>query len=667
MPNTPEELNPQQQLAVTSHQGPILIIAGAGSGKTRVITERIGHMLADGIDAKSILALTFTNKAAREMVERVRSETGARHRDLTVSTFHSFGVSVIKRYGRRIGYRDNFSIYDVQDQLSLLKESARDIKLELEPGEGTKILELISGYKTGRLTAEHLPGAYRELMDDYAAHLKLYNALDFDDLILQPILLFQDHPDALAYYHNRYRYIMVDEFQDTSLDQYRLLKLLADGSRNVAVVGDDDQSIYSWRGANYDNFALFERDYPEFVEIKLERNYRSTDTILAAANGVIAHNTNRKGKELWTGEKDGRPIELYSAQDEAEEAQFICDTIKTLAIREGLRYGDVGVLLRTNNLARNIEVAFLREGIPYRVSGGQSFFQRREIKDVIAYMRALTNPDDDVSMLRILNRPRRGIGRRTIEQLVATATRKNISLYSAVTAHLAAADSSLGKSALGHVAGFADLIETYRPRLLSGRQMASTVAKLVEEIDYWAHLVADHPDNDKAAKWKYRNVGLFLEFLETYEADPDNLSPSPFEFLSRVTLEPRDDVDDERDEGKVNLMTIHAAKGLEHEVVLLAGCDEGIIPHARAIEEDPKNIEEERRLFYVALTRAKRKLYLSTSRTRKVLRDVQEFVPSPFLEEIPSELVLPIEGHVEAAADEAFDYFAAVKARLSGE
>ena len=380
------------------HDGPVMIIAGAGSGKTRVITERIGDMLASGVNAASILALTFTNKAAREMTDRVRRAAGSGHRQLSVSTFHSFGVSVIRRHGRRIGYRENFSIYDTQDQLSLLKESARDIKLELEPGEGSKVLDLISGYKTGRLAAEHLPDAYHELLRDYTRHLKLYNALDFDDLILQPIALLTQHPDVLATYHDRFRYIMVDEFQDTSLDQYRLLKLLADGHRNVAVVGDDDQSIYSWRGANYDNFVLFERDYPEFVEIKLERNYRSTDTILAAANGVISHNATRKAKELWTGDKDGRPIELYSAQDESEEAQFICDTIKTLAIREKIRYGGIGVLLRTNNLARNIEVAFLRENIPYRVSGGQSFFSRREIKDIIAYMRALTNPDDDVSV-----------------------------------------------------------------------------------------------------------------------------------------------------------------------------------------------------------------------------------------------------------------------------
>ncbi len=659
-------LNPQQHEAVTTAEGPLLIIAGAGSGKTRVITMRIAAMLDSGIPQRSILALTFTNKAAREMAERVRMLVGRKLRDLTVSTFHSFGVGVLKRHAHRLGYRDNFSIYDTQDQIALLRESAREIKMELEPGEAAKVLQQFSAAKTGRTRWDDVPSAYRELYADYGEHMKLYNAVDFDDLIILPVKLFSEHPEVLAEYHDRYRYVMVDEFQDTSADQYRFMKLLADGHRNVAVVGDDDQSIYSWRGANYDNFILFERDFPELREIKLEQNYRSTDTILAAANGVIANNENRKAKALWTGTKSGRPIELSFPEDESSEGLFIAEMIKTLAMREGLRYGDVGVLVRTNGLTRNLEVSFLSENIPYRVSGGQSFFQRKEIKDVISYLRLLANPDDDVSLLRVLNTPRRGIGRKTLEALIETSQRQGGSLYSAIAAQMHAGDATLGKRALADLAGFRDLVEEYRPRIFRGREMADAVRALVEEIDYFAHLVGEHPTNEKVAKWKHRNIGLFIEFMESYEKDPDNLSPSPFEFLTRITLDPRDDVDDANDPGKVNVMTIHAAKGLEHDVVFIAGCENGIIPHARALEEDPKNIEEERRLFYVALTRAKQKLYITSCRRRKVMREVQECSPSPFLEEIPDSLVEVRETPETAGEEEVLDYFAAIKAKLGG-
>jgi len=660
-------LNPEQQRAVDSHDGPLLILAGAGSGKTRVITHRISSMLAAGVPQRAILALTFTNKAAREMAHRVRDMHGRDLKNLTVSTFHSFGVSILRHHIVKLGYRENFSIYDSQDQMSLLRESAHDAGLALESGEASRVLDLYSLVKTGRKDPSEIPPAYHDLMDAYAAHLRLYNAVDFDDLIGLPIRIFRGFGDVLAQYQDRYRYIMVDEFQDTSADQYELLHLLAKEHRNVAVVGDDDQSIYSWRGANFDNFLLFERDFPEFAEIKLEQNYRSTDTILAAANGVIANNVNRKSKQLWTGTDGGPTIQLMMPEDESEEGILISEQIKTLAVREGLRYGDVGVLVRTNGLIRNLEVAFLSENIPYRVTGGQSFFQRKEIKDLIAYLRLLSNPDDDVSVLRVINTPRRGVGRKTLETLVDLSAQHGMRLYSTIVAATRATDSGIGGRAAAELSAFTDLVDEFRTRILSGREMARSVTALVEGIDYWAHLVATHPDNDKVPKWKYRNVQLFIEILDAYERDPDNLSPGIFEFLSRITLDQRDEPDETTDPGKVNLMTIHAAKGLEHRVVFVAGCEDGLIPHARSVEEDPASMEEERRLFYVALTRAKEKLILSACRTRKVLRERVQCSPSPFLEEIPDGLISSDDLNATVDEDEATDYFAALKARLGGD
>jgi DNA helicase II / ATP-dependent DNA helicase PcrA len=459
--------------------------------------------------------------------------------------------------------------------------------------------------------------------------------------------------------------MLVDEFQDTSRQQYDFLHLLGSEHQNVCVVGDDDQSIYSWRGADYRNLLQFEGDFPGYREIKLERNYRSSDTILAAANGVIAHNTNRKAKNLWTGTQGGSPIELYHPEDERAEAAFIAEKIKSLAMREKLKYHDVGVLIRTNNLARTLEEGFLAENIPYRMSGGESFFQRREIKDMICYLRLCANPDDDMSLLRIMNTPRRGIGRKTLEQLQEYARGAGVSLFSAMHALCAAADSPLASRAQSDIAEFVTLIDGYRPKLLSGKRMAETVTALVAEIDYWSHLVAEHQKNDKVAKWKFRNIELFIDIMRSYEKDPDNLDPGLFPFLNRITLQLRDDIDEGDDKGKVNLMTIHAAKGLEHEVVFVAGVENGIIPHARAVDEDEANIEEERRLFYVAITRAKRKLFLTSCRRRKVMRDVVDCSPSPFLDEIPAELLTVSEVDITVDQTEAADYFAMMRAKFA--
>lgn len=660
------ELNPEQIRAVETTEGPLLIIAGAGSGKTRVITYRIANLLAGGISQRAIMALTFTNKAAREMRERVKELTGKPLRNLTCSTFHAFGVTVLRNHIHRLGYRSNFSIYDTQDQLSLLKETAREVKFALNPGETKWLLGEFSRIRTGRGEWDEDLERYRNLFTEYREHMKLYNAVDFDDLILLPVELMTRFPDIHTEYQKRFRYLLVDEFQDTSGDQYRFMKLLAEKHRNVCVVGDDDQSIYSWRGANFGNLVDFETDFPERIEIKLERNYRSTDTILAAANGLIANNTDRKHKELWTGLRGGTPIELQFPADEREEAAFIAEKIKSLAQRDGVRYDEVGVLVRTNSLTRHIEEAFLGENIPYRVSGGQSFFQRKEVRDIIAYLRVMANHDDDVSLLRIINTPRRGVGKKTLERLNSIAAGNALSMFSAIREVLAAEDAAVGAKAQEDLAEFVELIESYREAFLANGRMADVLASLITEIGYWGHLVVEYQQNERAATAKFRNVQFLVEFIRAYENDPDVLDPSLFDYLHRISLQVKDNLDDEESGGRVGLMTIHAAKGLERRVVFLAGVEDEIIPHARALEDSERNVEEERRLFYVAITRAKERLYMTSCLTRKVMREQIDCRPSPFLEEIPQELITESEPEQVVDDTEAADYFAAMKARFAG-
>ena len=377
-----KELNPQQYRAVTTTDGAILIIAGAGSGKTRVITFRIAHMLDKGIPKSQILALTFTNKAAKEMSDRIKGLTQKKLQNLTVSTFHAFGVKVLRADIEQLGYRENFSIYDETDRVALIKECGRELKFSPEAMDIYTIGNLISNIKTGRKNWDTMNDMYRPLYESYQEGLKLYNAVDFDDLIVLPIQLFKEHPEVLAKYRDRYKYIMVDEFQDTSHQQYEFMHLLAD--QNVAVVGDDDQSIYSWRGADYQNIVNFEHDF-NVTEIRLEQNYRSTGTILEAANGVISHNTNRKDKKLWSGNGAGKPIEIFMPENETDEADFIAESILGIALEEKRKYDDFGVLMRANTQSRFIEEAFLQNNIPYTMSGGTSFFERKEIKDVISY------------------------------------------------------------------------------------------------------------------------------------------------------------------------------------------------------------------------------------------------------------------------------------------
>ncbi|MCQ2610210.1 MAG: UvrD-helicase domain-containing protein [Treponema sp.] len=661
-----KQLNPEQYRAVTTINGPILIIAGAGSGKTRVITYRIAHMLDSGIPQSQILALTFTNKAAREMETRIKELTGKKLQNLTVSTFHAFGVKILRQEIMNLGWRDNFSIYDETDRNSLIKETGRELNYSTDSMDMYAIANLFSNIKTGRKSWDSSNEIYRPLYEGYQAGLKLYNAVDFDDLIVLPIKIFKEFPEVLQRYRDRYKYIMVDEFQDTSHQQYEFMHLLAD--QNVAVVGDDDQSIYSWRGADYQNIINFEKDFKGMQEIRLEQNYRSTETILAAANGVIAHNTNRKEKKLWSGNDSGKPIEVFMPDNEVEEADFIAESIQGIAAEEHVKYHDFGVLIRSNTQSRAIEEAFLQANIPYTMSGGTSFFQRKEIKDIISYLRVIANHDDDVNLIRILNTPRRGIGRTTLEKINEVALGMGLTLWDTIQALTGAPEeeSNIGDQTREALNSFTSLIDSHSS-MINGRGLAKKVRDLVEEINYWDFLIKENPKSEKAARFKFLNIEYLIQSIETWENNPDNANASLYDYLNRITLLSRDDADDENDSGKVNLMTIHASKGLEFPVVFIAGAEDGLIPHQRSIEEDPKNVEEERRLFYVAITRARDKLLISACRHRRKMQSTIECEPSRFLDEIPENLVQYHEPQQAVSTTKAIDMLEMMKRRIQNQ
>lgn len=649
-----KELNPEQYRAVVTTEGAILIIAGAGSGKTRVITFRIAHMLDKGIPQSQILALTFTNKAAKEMEERIKDLTQRKLQNLTVSTFHAFGVKVLRQDIEKLGYRENFSIYDETDRVALIKECGRELKYSPEALDIYKIGQLISNIKTGRKTWETANDMYRPLYECYQEGLKLYNAVDFDDLIVLPIKLFRENPEVLARYRERFKYIMVDEFQDTSHQQYELMHLLAD--KNVAVVGDDDQSIYSWRGADYQNIVNFEHDF-DVTEIRLEQNYRSTGTILDAANGVISHNTNRKDKKLWSGNGAGKPIEIFMPENETDEADFIAESILGIAAEEKRKFDDFGILIRANTQSRFIEEALLQNNIPYTMSGGTSFFERKEIKDVISYLRVISNHDDDINLLRIINTPRRGIGRAAIQVINDAAELNGCTLWNAIDYLIHAEASEASDTLKQDLEDFVNLIESHRQKLLSGRGLANKVRQLVEDINYRDYLITEYPKSEKAVRFKLNNIEMFIGMIERWENNPENMNANLYAYLNRVTLMSSDDMDDEAVSGKVNLMTIHASKGLEFPVVFIAGVEEGLIPHARSVEENGGDVEEERRLFYVAITRARDKLFMTACQKRRKMQMTVESEPSRFLDEIPANLVEYHEPDPEPTEEETGEMF----------
>lgn len=624
-------LNPEQAAAARRIDGPLLIIAGAGSGKTRMITYRIAHMLEEGIDEKNILALTFTNKAAKEMSDRIRSLLGKPLKDLTATTFHSFGLGLLKQYIQHLGYHNDFTLYDTNDNEALIKNCIVSCGYQIPDYNIHSLLSLFSDLKTGRAKMENEEGAIAEIYREWLLTEKAYNVVDFDDLILLPIKLFEKKPWILEKVQERYRYIMVDEFQDTSLLQYKLVSMIAAKYRNIAVVGDDDQSIYSWRGANYENIVNFEHDFPERMEFKLERNYRSTGNILTAANALIVHNHERKKKKLWTDEESGSAISIMHHRTSEAEAYWIASEIKgSMRIRD-LQYGDIGVLVRTNSLISELENVFTEMNIPVRISGGKSFFDRREIRDMLCYLKVLQNKHDDVSLLRIINTPRRGIGRITIEKLRKYADEKVIPLYQAME-EMSGENTELSEKAKGNLKSFISMLRSWSAS--SSSSPDALIRKIVYDTGYQNMLNEEFPDSPKSVDFRMQGISILENRVKRYlELNPDSALK---DYLNAVSI-----IGDEKeDDGKkVNLMTMHASKGLEFRIVFLAGIEDDIIPSARALEENQANIDEERRLFYVAITRAKERLYINYADTR-ISRDGEEklVLPSRFLEEIPKEL-----------------------------
>ena len=622
-------LNPEQYKAASQIEGPELIIAGAGSGKTRMITYRIAYMLSKGIDQSEILALTFTNKAAKEMAERVRDTVGKKLERLTTTTFHSFGLGLLKMYIQYLGYRNDFTLYDENDNISLIKNCIVTLGYQLSDYNVHSLRDFFSQYKTGRIPLPDKGSAVREIYDEWLLTQKAYNVVDFDDLIILPIKIFEKKPEILLNVQLRWRYIMVDEFQDTSLLQYKLVSMIASKYRNIAVVGDDDQSIYSWRGANYQNIVNFEKDFPERKEYRLERNYRSSGNILSAANALIIHNKERKDKKLWTESGDGASISIKRHTTGEEEAMWIATEIRKLMRENHYCLNDFGVLVRTNSLMNTIETTFVESQLPVCVSGGSSFFDRKEIRDMLCFLKILVNESDDNSLLRIINTPRRGIGRTTVEKLRRYADDHNTTLHIALEELSASTD--FRESTRNALQDFVKLIHKWMG--MTGRP-EKLIETILADTGYEAMVREEFPDSDKAVAFKMRGIHFLTERMNTYIKEHPGTTLR--DYLRSVSIIGDESKDDEL---KISLMTMHASKGLEFKIVFLAGIEDHIIPSARALEEDSRNIDEERRLFYVAITRAKEKLFINYADTRRDRQGKEKIVlPSRFLEEIPNTL-----------------------------
>lgn len=631
-------LNKEQQQAVQHTEGPLLILAGAGSGKTKVLTVRIAHLLAQGVNPYEILAITFTNKAAKEMKSRVEGLVGDVANRIWLSTFHSFCAKFLRfEIDSFLGYNSNFTIYDTSDSQAVIKVALKALNLDDKYYPVGAMIGAISDAKNKLLFAsdfrKQARDFYQEKVADvyeyYERELRKNNALDFDDLLLVAVKLLQSNEAVLDKYSKRFRYVMIDEYQDTNHAQYLLAKLLASHWKNIAVVGDADQSIYAWRGADIQNILDFEKDYPNCTSIKLEQNYRSTKIILDAANAVIENNEGRPKKNLWTDKTEGAKIQHFTAQSEHEEAAFIGDTIAKKHDIHGVPYGDMAILYRTNAQSRVLEEALIKRALPYTMVGGTKFYDRKEIKDVLAYLRVLYNPFDDLSLLRIINVPKRSIGATTVAKLQDYARANGTSLFMTLT-QLHLVDTIKGKTK-EKLEEFGILIFT-----LVAEMEDKTVLDILESIlDRTGYLAQLEESTDPQDQARAENIGELLSVAKDFQ--DTNPTGTVEDFLEQVALV--NDVDSfEQEESKVTLMTLHAAKGLEFPIVFLGGLEEGLFPHSRTLM-NPEEIEEERRLAYVGITRAEKELYISNATTRTVFGRTSSYLPSRFIDEIPEELV----------------------------
>ena len=631
-------LNKEQQQAVQHTEGPLLILAGAGSGKTKVLTVRIAHLLAQGVNPYEILAITFTNKAAKEMKSRVEGLVGDIANRIWLSTFHSFCAKFLRfELDNFLGYNNNFTIYDTSDSQAVIKAALKALNLDDKYYPVGAMIGAISDAKNKLLFASDFRKQARDFYQQkvadvyeyYERELRKNNALDFDDLLLVAVKLLQSNEAVLDKYSKRFRYVMIDEYQDTNHAQYLLAKLLASHWKNIAVVGDADQSIYAWRGADIQNILDFEKDYPNCTSIKLEQNYRSTKIILDAANAVIENNEDRPKKNLWTDKTEGAKIQHFTAQSEHEEAAFIGDTIAKKHDIHGVPYGDMAILYRTNAQSRVLEEALIKRALPYTMVGGTKFYDRKEIKDVLAYLRVLYNPFDDLSLLRIINVPKRSIGATTVAKLQDYARANGTSLFMTLT-QLHLVDTIKGKTK-EKLEEFGILIFT-----LVAEMEDKTVLDILESIlDRTGYLAQLEESTDPQDQARAENIGELLSVAKDFQ--DTNPTGTVEDFLEQVALV--NDVDSfEQEESKVTLMTLHAAKGLEFPIVFLGGLEEGLFPHSRTLM-NPEEIEEERRLAYVGITRAEKELYISNATTRTVFGRTSSYLPSRFIDEIPEELV----------------------------
>ncbi len=631
-------LNKEQQQAVQHTEGPLLILAGAGSGKTKVLTVRIAHLLAQGVNPYEILAITFTNKAAKEMKSRVEGLVGDVANRIWLSTFHSFCAKFLRfELDNFLGYNSNFTIYDTSDSQAVIKAALKALNLDDKYYPVGAMIGAISDAKNKLLFASDFRKQARDFYQQkvadvyeyYERELRKNNALDFDDLLLVAVKLLQSNEAVLDKYSKRFRYVMIDEYQDTNHAQYLLAKLLASHWKNIAVVGDADQSIYAWRGADIQNILDFEKDYPNCTSIKLEQNYRSTKIILDAANAVIENNEGRPKKNLWTDKTEGAKIQHFTAQSEHEEAAFIGDTIAKKHDIHGVPYGDMAILYRTNAQSRVLEEALIKRALPYTMVGGTKFYDRKEIKDVLAYLRVLYNPFDDLSLLRIINVPKRSIGATTVAKLQDYARANGTSLFMTLT-QLYLVDTIKGKTK-EKLEEFGILIFT-----LVAEMEDKTVLDILESIlDRTGYLAQLEESTDPQDQARAENIGELLSVAKDFQ--DTNPNGTVEDFLEQVALV--NDVDSfEQEESKVTLMTLHAAKGLEFPIVFLGGLEEGLFPHSRTLM-NPEEIEEERRLAYVGITRAEKELYISNATTRTVFGRTSSYLPSRFIDEIPEELV----------------------------